>query len=93
MSEQSPPATREQIVKHTTAQEEKRHQPASRGWRRLLPSPQAADEGSSVDSVEEYKNHTRIEKWSLGIRNDKETEEVPGRCIVSTLQTALLTSI
>jgi hypothetical protein len=48
------------------------------GWRRFLPSKKAADESSSVDSVEELKDEAPIEKWSLGILNDKETEEVPG---------------
>lgn len=44
----------------------------------FLLSRKIAEEGSSVDSVEEDKDTQPIEKWSLGILNDKKTEEVPG---------------
>lgn len=79
MSEQSASAPANRTTKPTTAQREKRQQPQTRGWRRLLPSRQPTEEASSVDSVEDYKNDGRIEKWSLGILNDKKTEEVPGQ--------------
>jgi hypothetical protein len=53
------------------------HRPA--GWKRFFPSQKASDEGSSGDSNEEYKDDVPTAKWSLGILNDKKTEEVPGQ--------------
>ena len=51
------------------------------GWRSRLgrrkAAPQPASSGSSTDGFEEVKN--RPEKWSLGVLNDRETEEVPGQ--------------
>lgn len=55
------------------------------GWRRFFPSQRAADEGSSGDSNEEYKDSVPTAKWSLGILNDKKTEEVPGQYPVYSL--------
>ena len=39
-----------------------------------LPSP-----GNMSLSEEEMEKRTRPEKWSLGVLNDRETEEVPGK--------------
>ena len=49
------------------------------GWRKWLSSGKKAEEASSIDSAEEYKDEAPREKWSLGILNDKHTEEVPGK--------------
>ena len=50
-------------------------------WRRLLRTtrqrPQeVVSSGASSDELDEMK--AKPEKWSLGVLNDKETEEVPG---------------
>ena len=50
-------------------------------WRRVLLSghksaQQPPSSGSSFDGVDETK--TKPEKWSLGVLNDKQTDEVPG---------------
>jgi hypothetical protein len=54
-------------------------EPASR-WRRLLGGsrPARGDTVSpaSLDTTRDYK--IRPEKWSFGVLNDKETDEVPG---------------
>ena len=56
-----------------------RHVTAS-GWRRLLGPFGANKENisspASTDGREEYK--TKPEKWSMGVLNDKQTDEVPG---------------
>lgn len=55
--------------------------PKATGWRSRLgrrkAAPQPASSGSSTDGLEEVKN--RPEKWSMGVLNDRETEEVPGQ--------------
>jgi hypothetical protein len=48
-----------------------------RGWRRQNPPQNAAVE-SSASSADEEKEVPPTEKWSLGILNDKRTDEVPG---------------
>jgi hypothetical protein len=48
-----------------------------RGWRRNTIPQEAAVESSS-SSVDGEKDVPPAEKWSLGILNDKRTEEVPG---------------
>lgn len=48
-----------------------------RRWRRQNPAQNAAVE-SSASSVDEEKEVPPTEKWSLGILNDKGTDEVPG---------------
>ncbi len=80
MSKESTSAAGAQAVNSTAAPKDKTQQSQPTGWKRLLPSRKTTDEASSVDSVEEYKDDPDppIEKWSLGILNDKETEEVPG---------------
>lgn len=50
------------------------------GWRRHQPPQNTAVE-SSANSVDEEKDVRPTEKWSLGILNDKRTEEVPGRSV------------
>ena len=49
-------------------------------WKRLLGRTKATealpDSRASSDGFEDVK--VRPEKWSLGVLNDKETEEVPG---------------
>lgn len=51
-----------------------------KGWRRLLLTRRKAieSEDSSLNSDKERPP----EKWSMGILNDKKTEEVPGRRIL-----------
>ena len=63
----------------TSAAREEETQKQSIGWRRLLSVKKSVDESSSVNSIEEDKNNGTFEKWSLGILNDKLTEEVPGK--------------
>ena len=50
------------------------------GWRRLLGSFTAVNQNisspASTDGGEDYK--TKPEKWSMGVLNDKQTDEVPG---------------
>jgi hypothetical protein len=53
-----------------------------RGWRRHN-RPQNAAVESSASSVDEEKDVPPTEKWSLGILNDKRTEEVPGRWLAT----------
>jgi len=52
------------------------------GWKRLLRAKPAAvhEPSSSATSVEdEYQDlKSKPEKWSLGVLNDRETDEVPG---------------
>lgn len=49
-------------------------------WRRMLGGTKSAQEpassGSSVD--EDDGNKVKPEKWSMGVLNDRHTEEVPG---------------
>ena len=50
-------------------------------WRRFLSSkkktsPEVESSGTSTDGFDDIK--ATPEKWSLGVLNDKETEEVPG---------------
>lgn len=50
-------------------------------WRRFLgsrkkASPEVESSGTSTDGFDDIK--AKPEKWSLGVLNDKETEEVPG---------------
>ena len=49
-------------------------------WRRMLsrtkPAQEPASSGSSVDDYDGDK--AKPEKWSMGILNDRQTEEVPG---------------
>ena len=51
-------------------------------WRRMLGGSKSAQEpaspGSSVD--EDDGNKVKPEKWSMGVLNDRYTEEVPGTC-------------
>lgn len=55
--------------------------PKAIGWRARWGSrktaPLPASSGSSIDGLEEVKN--RPDKWSMGVLNDRETEEVPGQ--------------
>jgi hypothetical protein len=82
MSDESPSAAGAKTADSTAAQKDKTIQQQFIGWRRLLPLRKTADEPSSVDSAEEYKDDAPTEKWSLGILNDKKTREVPGQYIV-----------
>ena len=52
-----------------------------RGWRRRT-SPQNEPVESSGSSVDGEKDTPPTERWSLGILNDKKTEEVPGTSMV-----------
>ena len=45
--------------------------------------PQEAAVESSSSSVDDEKDTPPAEKWSLGILNDKRTEEVPGMSIAT----------
>ena len=49
-------------------------------WRRILGSTKSAQEpksyGSSIDGDD--GNRVKPEKWSMGVLNDKQTDEVPG---------------
>ena len=50
-------------------------------WRRFLGGKkkaprEVASSGTSTDGMDDIKS--KPEKWSLGVLNDKETEEVPG---------------
>jgi hypothetical protein len=78
MSDESTPIASAKAVNSAASQREETQQQQSTGWRRMLLSRKTADEGSSIDSAEEFKEGPPIEKWSLGILNDKRTEEVPG---------------
>jgi hypothetical protein len=56
-------------------------QPKRYGWGRYFKNePRAA--GSSSSSIDSEKDIPPAEKWSLGILNDKKTDEVPGQLIV-----------
>lgn len=50
-------------------------------WRRVLggshPAQEPVDSDKSTDEYAEMKS--RPEKWSMGVLNDRETEEVPGQ--------------
>jgi hypothetical protein len=59
-----------------------------RGWRRNTILHEAAVESSS-SSVDGEKDTPPAEKWSLGILNDKRTEEVPGMSI-PTIHSAVI---
>ena len=53
----------------------------ARGWRRAFsrsaPAIKESGSPSSTDGSGDYK--TRPEKWSMGVLNDRETDEVPGK--------------
>ncbi|KAL9108731.1 MAG: hypothetical protein Q9227_006527 [Pyrenula ochraceoflavens] len=55
-----------------------------KGWRRLFkPSPRPASTRSSSNSLDDLeKTENRPEKWTMGILNDKKTEEVPGTVLL-----------
>ena len=58
-----------------------RHEVKGSTWRRFLggrkKAPhEVASSGTSIDGFDDIK--AKPEKWSLGVLNDKETEEVPG---------------
>ncbi len=56
-------------------------QPRRYGWRRYFKNePRAV--GSPSSSIDSEKDIPPAEKWSLGILNDKKTDEVPGQPIV-----------
>lgn len=62
-------------------------EPAPRGsvWQRFLggtkrPAQEHASSGTSVDGDDAPRK--RPEKWSMGVLNDKETEEVPGSVLL-----------
>ena len=59
-----------------------------RGWRRQTVSQNAPVE-SSGSSVDDEKDIPPTEKWSLGILNDKRTEEVPGMSSATTHDTVI----
>lgn len=67
------------INNHTGGDDEKMLSTESKGWRRFLPNRKTRLEsmGSSISSEKERPP----EKWSMGILNDKKTEEVPGKQI------------
>lgn len=79
MAVESNPAAGTQSLNSTSARVGETQPQKPTGWKRFLPSRKAADEGSSVDSNEEFKDDVPTAKWNLGILNDKETEEVPGQ--------------
>ena len=55
----------------------------TQGWKRFLrkPSPPQASSATSMEDFDEVKRNP--EKSSLGVLNDKETDEVPGRTVES----------
>lgn len=61
-------------------------------WRQLLGLQQASSclsstsDGSSIDGYGEIK--AKSEKWSMGVLNDKKTEEVPGKSCLLPFCTA-----
>lgn len=66
-----------------------RHEVKGSIWRRFLGGKKKAareveSSGTSTDGFDDIK--AKPEKWSLGVLNDKETEEVPGM----SMQTFLL---
>jgi len=74
--------------------EKEGEQVAVRGWRRFLRKSRATQESMhspvSTDGAGEHKMRPR--KWIMGILNDKETDEVPGRSGFGLeLERALLT--
>lgn len=62
-------------IPEATATRESQRQLNTIRWKKFLGT---SKKGADTDSVDEYKN--RREKWTLGILNDKETDEVPGKC-------------
>lgn len=78
MTEKSNPESDAQALNCTTAGVESSPPDRLAGWKRFFASRRGGDEGSSGDSNEEYKDIVPTAKWSLGILNDKKTEEVPG---------------
>jgi hypothetical protein len=61
-------------------------------WRQLLgikqtpPDVSSRGDDSSIDEYDEAK--VRPERWSMGVLNDKQTEEVPGKLEVLPFRTA-----
>lgn len=62
-------------------------------WRQLLgkkhplPDVSSTSDGSSTDGYDEAK--APPEKWSMGVLNDKQTEEVPGKSCMLLFGTAV----
>ncbi|KAF6222877.1 hypothetical protein HO133_000928 [Letharia lupina] len=49
-------------------------------WKRMLGGQEPASSGSSVD--QEDGNKGKPEKWSMGVLNDRQTDEVPGSILL-----------
>ena len=57
---------------------------ASKKWRRLMFSA-SQDASSPAPAVEENEGYrAKPDKWSLGVLNDKVTDEVPGQSLQSS---------
>lgn len=50
-----------------------------RSWKFWSQPSRSTDDGNDYTTEEEEKDLAPKEKWSLGILNDKYTEEVPGK--------------
>jgi hypothetical protein len=55
-------------------------QPKRHGWGKYFKNEPRAVGGSS-SSIDSEKDIPPAEKWSLGILNDKKTDEVPGQLV------------
>ncbi|KAL9127658.1 MAG: hypothetical protein Q9217_003505 [Psora testacea] len=75
-SRQQDPAA-ETVVEPSVGASEK-----ASGWRRLGRSLASRKPESADASENEYDDKRRPEKWSMGVLNDKETEEVPGSVLL-----------
>jgi hypothetical protein len=73
----SPPSDSAPVKPETTKSQK------VKGWRKFPPSRKVPDESDSIGSAVQYKQEAPLEKWSLGILNDKQTEEVPGEIYCS----------
>ena len=75
------PTLRQNEKAHPAAATSERPAVKASNWRRLFPSkkPPQKEAGSSGTSTNEHDEiKAKPEKWSMGVLNDKETDEVPG---------------
>lgn len=73
-----------QVNQDTPTPSEKEKGSKAPTWKRFFGGPKLArdtsDLAKSSDEFEEIKS--RPEKWSMGVLNDRETEEVPGTWVL-----------
>ena len=90
MVDKSTSVTGAKAVNLRAVRREQSQMQQSAGWKETLRFDKAAHER---DSVEQSKDDVFVEKWSLGILNDKHTEEVPGQYNPQELRSSTILTV